>query len=239
MSKNTPDDSTDKLLSALGSYMRSQKAAGTNVASTSDANPEHGLPENVRAVLMQASLGPRQGIYDAALRGMETAKPAVEKPKNSWLKWLLPSLAFPVMATAGLLLWVGSQAAPLPAYSMQAHGTATMRGPGDAEPFVVRPNTTVEVVLRPATAVAQNVSVKLFWRNELALVPWTPSLEIASSGAVRARGIATVPWSATLTRGELIVFVAQDGAMQTPNIRQVDSPPRGVQVLRQPVTWQP
>ena len=238
MTKNPPEDSTDKLLSALGSYMRSQKAAGTNVASTSDTDPENGLPENVRVTLKQASRGARQGMYDAALRGMETAQPVVEKPKKSWLQWLLPSLAFPVMATAGLLLWAGEQAAPLPAYSMQAHGTATMRGPGDAEPFVVRPNTTVEVVLRPATAVAQKVSVKLFWRNGLALVPWTASTEISSSGAVRARGTVTVPWFTTLTQGELIAFVAAEG-IETPSIRQIDNPPRGVQVLRHPVTWQP
>lgn len=238
MTTNPREDFTDMLLAALGSHMRSQKAAGTTVASTSDADPESGLPESLRAALRQASRGPRQGIYEATLRGMGTAQPVVAKLKKSWFKRLLPSLAFPVIATAGVLLWVGSQAAPLPAYSMQAHGTATMRGPGDAEPFVVRPNTTVEVVLRPATAVAKKVSVTMFWRSEDTLVPWTASVEVSSSGAVRVRGNVTVPWFTRVTQGELIAFVAADG-IGTPTIRQIDNPPTGVQVLRQPVTWQP
>lgn len=241
MTTQDKGDRTDALLQALGAHARSQQAAGTSVSSMDDGDPARGLPDTTRAVLRKVAGAPSaQRAYASALRGLDIPRisPAQAKP-TSWFKWLVPSLMFPALAAAGLVLWSGGDIAQLPVYSMEAHGTATMRGNVNAEPFVIRPGTTVQVVLRPASDVGPKIEAKLFWRNGAALVAWPADIEVSPSGAVRASGVVQVPWSNAEAHGELVAFVAPAGTLKTPTVAAISNPPPGVQVIRQAATWLP
>lgn len=241
MTTQDKGDRTDALLQALGAHARSQQAAGTSLSSMDNGDPTRGLPETTRAVLLNVAGAPSaQRAYTSALRGLDIPRvaPAQTKP-TSWFKWLVPSLMFPALAAAGLVLWSGGDIAQLPMYSMEAHGTATMRGNANAEPLVIRPGTTVQVVLRPASDVGPKIEAQLFWRNGADLVPWLADIEISPSGAVRASGGVQVPWSNVETHGELVAFVAPAGALKAANVVAISNPPPGVQVIRQAATWLP
>lgn len=234
-------DDLFKALAALASLARSEQAAGTRVTSTSESDVTSGLPETVKATLHVTARRSREAAYAAAFRGLDI-KPAVtlrKKAKTSWWKWALPSLALPAFATATMLFWAGGQAVSLPVYSMEARGTASVRGDTTNDPFVVRPNTTVQVVLRPASNVTPQIEVQLFWHKDNVLLSWNAKIEVSTTGSVLARGNGDVPWLNEETHGELVAFVGSKGAMKSADIKDISAPPAGVQVLRQAVTWRP
>jgi len=235
----------DDVLNALGALARSEQAAGTRMASTTEDDLTSGLPEAVKAALQVTARRSRESAYAAAFRGLDL-KPEIapqKQTKSSWWKWALPSLALPAFATAAVLLWSGGQSVSLPVYSMEARGTASLRGDTTNEPFVIRPNTTVQVVLRPASNVTPQIEVQLFWHKDSTLLRWIANLEISASGSVLARGSGDVPWaneeSPKEILGELVAFVGSKGVMKSAGIKDISAPPAGVQVLRQTVTWKP
>lgn len=231
----------DDVLKALGGLARSEHAAGTRLPSTSNGDLSDGLPENVKSALIVTARRSRENVYAAALRGLDL-KPQATLQKQAtfkWWKWALPSLAIPAFAMAAMLLWAGGRDAHLPLYSMEARGTAALRGDTTNQHFVIRPNTTVQVVLRPASNATPHVEVQLYWHKDSTLLRWNANLEISDSGSVLARGSGDVPWLNEETHGELVAFVGPRGAVKSAGISDITAPPTNVQVLRQAVVWQP
>lgn len=234
-------DSAEHLLKTLGAHARAQQAAGTAISSTaSEAQAQAGLPENYRAAL--TNVAGKDRAYEAAMKSLGMNAPAKVAPrKAAWWpavwKWLVPSLALPAFAAAAFLLWSAPQGVTLPSYVMQAHGVSQMRGEPAASALLVKPGATIEVVLRPAVTVGVRVQAKLYWLHNGELMPWTVRPEVAASGAVRARGTFVPTWP-TGSGDELVAFVGPERAMAQFKAADVASPPNGVQVLRQAVTWQ-
>lgn len=229
-------DGAEHLLKSLGAHARAQQAAGTAISSSAtDADAQAGLPENYRAAL--ASVASTTRAYDAAMKGLGITAPAkAASRKAAWWQWLVPSLALPAFAAAAFLLWPSSQVA-LPGYVMHAHGIAEMRGEAAPSALIVKPGANIEVVLRPAVAVGTPVQAKLYWLHAQELIAWPVQTEVAPTGAVRARGTVVPTWP-TGSGDELVAFVGPAGAVMDFKAADVASPPKGVQVLRQAVTWQ-
>jgi hypothetical protein len=120
---------------------------------------------------------------------------------------------------------------------MQAHGVAQMRGDADAQTFIVKPGALFQVVLRPAVAVPTPVQVQLYWLHHNELVAWPVAPEVAPTGAIRVRGTFVPTWQ-TGSGDELVAFVGPARSLARLTSVDVASPPKGVQVLRQPVAWQ-
>lgn len=228
----------ENLLKSLGAHARAQQSAGTAIGTTSVVDPQAGLPENFRAALATVKVKSRAPAYAAAMKGLGFAD-NVKAParKANWLRWLIPSLALPAFAAAAFLLWPSTARMNLPSYQMQAHGVAELRGEMDPQALIVKPGSTLQVVLRPAVAVTVPVQAKLFWLHHNELVPWPVAPEVAETGAMRVRGTFVPSWQ-TGTGDELVAFVGAAGAFMNLTTADLASPPQGVQVLRQRVTWQ-
>lgn len=160
------------------------------------------------------------------------------------LRWLF-AVGVPVAAAAAavVLLAPGGDRAPaLPRYAMEIRGgVAELRSgagtPAEA-PLVLAPGSSVELVLRPATAATGDVEARVFWVQGGQARRWNAQVQRSDEGAFLVRGPAERPFGPGpgADEGELVAVVARPGSL--PDEAGVTGTPRpGWQVFRRAVSW--
>ena len=145
----------------------------------------------------------------------------------------------PFAAAAGLLFFaLQPTPSPFVDYTLSAGaGEQHLRGdaPSNVAVPVYGPGSTLQLVLRPATRVDDEVEVRAFILQGDELAPWSPPLQTAPGGAVRLQGAADALLPGRTGELTLVFAVGPAGTVsdKAHDVRSaLDTPPEGWRVLR-------
>jgi len=173
------------------------------------------------------------GQMAAPVPGAGAAPAAAPRPRRvsrPWSRAVWASATGALAMAAGLALWIRNHpveapmARELPAYHAEiTGGDREQRGPAapPAGPIRLRPRSRLEVVLRPATALAGPVAVESFLAPEgsipaAALEPVSLPVAISPSGAVRVAGVVEELFGARRGRWRLLFLLRAGEARPDP-----------------------
>ena len=152
--------------------------------------------------------------------GRKRARPVSARASRWGRGWAWGSAAA-AAAAAAVMLWIGHwpsaiRARPaLPSYALAVSGgERELRDPTAPAGAAVRlrPDSRLELVLRPATAVAGPVAVQAFLARGEAMEPLPLQFEISPEGAARAAGSAAELFGSHRGRWQLRLIVQRSGA---------------------------
>jgi hypothetical protein len=191
----------------------------------------------------------RARFADAALRAMGPAPlaraPAARaRPRVAYVGAAAVGVA--ALAAGALLLVRSPRTALVPSYEVSFVGgsseTRAVPSSSAGESVEVHADGYLEIRLRPARPVQQQLEVQTTALHDGKLLPWTPRVETSSDGALRISGpVATLFPDA---RGSWAVLVAIGQAGTVPRdpdsiARAAREPRDSVQVVRAAVTIRP
>ncbi len=145
-----------------------------------------------------------QGLKEELPVRGETVRPDdATSSINQWLskifsfeRWLLPAWPAGLAATAAVVFLLirgpGVELSPLPGYDLELQGGVMALRSGEptdtATPSVFVTGSRLELVLRPHTAVPDEVAVQCFLAGAGELEPWNAPAEVFPTGTVRIAG---------------------------------------------------
>lgn len=137
------------------------------------------------------------------------------RPRSAWL-WALAASVL-LAALGARFFWAGSELAPLPKYSLSmSAGAMELRGepvPSDSVPSFA-PGTSVDLVLRPATALEGPVAWRGFLVQGERWSAWAPQAELDRSGAIRIAGRASSLFPESPGERTLVIVLARPNEIE-------------------------
>ena len=209
----------DELLKGLGRLQRVQQAQSAAAEAREDAATKELLrplddaeQADILAGLLAADEQATTPVAEAktdVAAGAGDVVPLV-RPRRRWLTGIT---ALAAAATLFLVLRPGEQADALPRYGVtQASGEAIVRGedPAVVSTLVVRPDTTIELIVAPASAIDGPVDLRVVASQgeQRRWIDATAMRSISADGVIRLRGRASAwldlppgTWTLTLVIG--------------------------------------
>jgi hypothetical protein len=253
-----PDD--DPLLEAVGALAREEAARGPDAQATvalerlaaGDLSPEEharlvgDLPRETVALYEPLDTAFQARATEAALAGLglSTARPTTAPPRSGATVVPLPAppaarrrlmmVAVPLLAAAGVALWVMRPAPPpvLADYTLEIVGgeAVTRAEPTRTAVPTVGPGSRLVLQMRPSREAAAPVVAQAWLVRNGELRPWPVAPELSPTGAVRITGTWETLGLADLEPGEweaLLVVAAPDHLPDEAEIRATlkDPPP--------------
>jgi hypothetical protein len=221
----------DDLLTRLGALVREEER---------ESDPEleklvqgTSTPEELRTLRTRAEADPalevriaqltpmddgvRQRIVQQAIKEhLQPKAKVVELRPRKKVSWLAPA-AVALSAAAAVLLMVRSpEVAELPGYSLSAKGGVDVeRGSTREGPIVLAPDSTLQLVLRPASDVEGPLHVKALVRAGSQLDELVVHPEISPSGSIRIRELSSALFGARTGAHELLVITCRPEACES------------------------
>jgi hypothetical protein len=214
----------DPLLASLAQLARQQEEADSAVEA---------------ALLEPLSPSLKDQIAQRALTALTRASPSpakVIRPPR-WRRRAL--VAVPLALTGMLAVWLASPraTAPLPAYRLSLGGAVSpLRSSAPAEGVLaLRPESRVELILRPDSQVTGTVGVQLFLiGSNRAPAQWPVHAELSEDGAFRVSGTASELFPASQNEWELAVVIGRPSDLSPRYGEQGPS----AQLLKSRLKWQ-
>jgi hypothetical protein len=169
-----------------------------------------------RGLAAAADADPRRaGAPARATRWWQVIAPRLRAP--ALLGAAVASAAFLAVVGVYMLGPAGPGGAPLPHYALEFQGRALMRGgePGavaDA-PVVLTPGTRFELMLRPDTAVADDVGARAWLERAGTLTPLDTTRATTMRGVVALEGVVGTDWPLPEGESDLVVVVGRTAAL--------------------------
>lgn len=154
------------------------------------------LSTSFKAQVADALLGASNGARAAAAApatpvvSLDTHRAKAARRARSWLTAGSGLVALAAAASIAIMWSPGGQVRDLPAYAMQlsegAQGTRGTKGPSALPEFF--PDTTFELIARPASPAEGEVTAAGVLVGNGVRVRWSPRVDRSSDGALRVRG---------------------------------------------------
>lgn len=213
----------DDILKALGRLAREHRAADAL------ADAVHPLDEAIKQRMAERAVEALQGTQPLA-----TVTALAPRKK----RWPAAAIAGPMALAASLAVWVAVRAGPetLPRYEMSLSGglQALRAAPVEDAPLVLGAEAQLTLVLRPATAVEQPVTAKLFVKQNTRTREWRSVAEVSSQGAVKLTANAADLGPMEPGELELVVVVGRPDALPAETALERTS---GAQQFRRKASW--
>jgi hypothetical protein len=166
-------------------------------------------PQEIAAIRKEAETDPETAAMYEAFRPLEAsvnaaiaARAAAELRGGQVIRparwWRVASVAAPLVAAAAVALWIARPGSgvggEIPSYALSVRGgdRDTRAAGNDTSTGVVevRPDSRLELVLRPEHRVVGEVGVRTFLARDGDVRAWSPSLELSPDGAFHLAGPA-------------------------------------------------
>jgi hypothetical protein len=194
---------------AAGEASDDERASLERVAQSWDE------PDAVAVLSPDRAFAERVASRVAAQRAASAAPATVVPLRRARVVVVAAAVVAAVAMAASVALIAGrSRTADLPTYAMVTEGgQRDIRSGSGASDAVVRlgPDSNLDLAMRPQKSVVGAVEVRAAIVMDGRARPWTPSFEIASSGAVSLHGAATALVDGSNGVRDLVIAVGRPG----------------------------